>query len=154
MMDNKFIEGLSALIEKHFGSPKTEEKKVVKSLDEEQRIALFVVLEPQEGDTTTDLHGDTYNSIEIAKACRSFNEHCQKASFFHRMEIEDAEIIESYIAPADFIIDGESVTAGSWVQKWYFPETEIGEVLWQGVKSGEINGVSIDCFANTEILEN
>lgn len=154
-MSKEFVEKLGDLIEKYFGGSQQEEttKEITKSVEEEQRIALFVVLEPQEGDTTTDLHQDTYTEVEVAKACRNFNQHCNKANLFHKVETQDAEIIESYILPADINLDGEIVKAGSWIQKWYFPETEIGEILWQGVKDGTFNGVSIQARANTEKLE-
>src|SRR5690606_10836816 len=124
-----------------------------KSVEPEQRIALFVVLEPQDGDLTNDAHGDTYTAEEVAKACRNFGDHCNKANLFHKVETQDAEIIENYIAPVDFQLDNEIVKKGTWLQKWYFPETEVGEVLWQAVKNGEINGVSIQCRAETLSLE-
>lgn len=146
----QFKEGLLTLIEKCFG-PTTKEappvEQITKSVNEEQRLALFVVLEPQEGEYTKDLHGDTYTADEIRKGCYSFNTHCRKANLFHAVELEDAHIVESYITPVDMSIDGKVIKSGTWLQTWYFPETEIGEELWSAVKSGEINGVSINCKA-------
>lgn len=155
MKDNvkSFAESISELIEKHFGPPKKEEspvEQINKSVNEEQRLALFVVLEPQEGDTTTDAHADTYTFAEVEKACHNFGSHCMKANLFHKVETEEAKIVENYIAPAEFSLDGETIKKGTWLQSWYFPETEVGEVLWQAVKSGEINGVSVQCRATTE----
>ena len=87
----------------------------------------------------------------------NFNKHCMKANFFHRVELEDAEIQQSYVTPATFTLetpDGSvEVKKGTWVQQWYFPETEVGNVLWQGVKSGEFNGVSIGALAKAEDIE-
>jgi len=158
MADRKeFVEGLSALIEKYFGgSGKESEVEVVvtKSLDEEERLALFVVLEPQEESYTTDLHGDTYSAKEIEKACNDFAKHCNKANLFHKVETEHAQVVQNFVTPTDLPFeDGRIVKAGSWLQWWHFPETDEGEAIWKAVKSGEINGVSVSCRANTEDLE-
>ncbi len=69
-----FVESLAQLIEKHFGGTSKEapEVEVRKSVDQEQRMALFVVLEPD----AVDLHGDTYSAIEVEKACHNFNSYC------------------------------------------------------------------------------
>jgi hypothetical protein len=153
----KFVDALAELIEKHFGGsqePTVETVvEVTKAVDSEKRMALFVVLEPQDGDETTDLHGDTYTAEEIEKACNNFNTHCRTANIFHQVQTQDVDIVQSFITPAGFTLDnGVEVKKGSWLQWMYFPETEIGEALWQGVKSGEINGVSINAMATTEDL--
>lgn len=151
------IEGLAALIEKHFGGSQSASAvpvaEVTKSLNEEKRMALFVVLAPQEGDTTSDLHGDTYTEEEIEKACNDFNLHCGTANIFHQVQTQDADIVQSFIAPASFTLDnGVEVKKGTWLQWFYFPETEVGDSLWEGVKSGDINGVSINAMATVEDL--
>lgn len=132
-------------------SPK--EVPVVKSVEQEERKALFVVLEAD----VVDLQGDTYTAKEVEKACLNFNKHCMKANFFHRVELEDAEIQQSYVTPATFTLDTPDgpveVKKGTWVQEWHFPETEVGNVLWEGVKSGEFNGVSIGALAKAEDIE-
>ena len=45
------------------------------------------------------------------------------------------------------------IKKGTWLQEWAFPETEVGEKLWQAALSGEINSVSVGCFANVEEIE-
>ena len=159
MTDTKYKDSLvklfSEFVEKHFGGSSKEvipTEQVTKSVNDEQRLALFVVLEPQDGDTTTDLHGDTYTAVEVEKACHNFGRHCMKANLFHQVETEEAQIIENYISPVDFELDGQLVKKGTWLQNWYFPETEVGEDLWKSVKAGEINGVSIQCRAAPEKL--
>lgn len=152
----KFKELLNDVIEKYFGgSEKVVEpvEQINKSVNEEQRLALFVVLEPQDGDETTDLHGDTYTAAEVEKACHGFNQHCMKANLFHKVETEEAKIVESYIAPVDFQLDDKLIKKGTWLQSWYFPETEVGELLWKSVKDGTIDGVSIHGRATTEKLD-
>ncbi len=152
------IDQLIALITKHFGGssqelPEASKVEVTKAVDDEKRMALFVVLEPQSGDETNDLHGDTYTVEEIEKACNNFNTHCNTANIFHQVQTEEATIVQSFITPAEFTTDdGRLIQKGSWLQWFHFPETEVGEFLWQGVKSGEINGVSINAMANVEEL--
>jgi len=130
-----------------------KETPVIKSVEQEERKALFVVLEP----SVVDLHGDIYDAKEIEKACINFNKHCQKANFFHRVELQEAEIIQSYISPTDFVLETptgtQTVAKGTWIQEWRFPEGEIGNMLWEGVKSGEFNGVSIGARCEYEELQ-
>lgn len=145
-------QALLDMIEKCFGAPKEVPLKVevTKALDEEDRKALFVVLEPD----VVDLHGDTYTAAEVEKACDNYNEHCRVANLFHQVVTEEATVIQSFISPASFTTDtGVEIQKGTWLQWWHFPETEVGESLWQGVKAGDINGVSIGAMAQAEELE-
>jgi hypothetical protein len=132
---------------------KEKEVSVIKSVEEEERKALFVVLEPD----TVDAHGDVYSAKEISKAMTSFNKHCNKANLFHRIELQEAEITQSYLAPTDFVLDTPSgqqtITKGTWIQEWAFPEGAVGDLLWEGVKSGEFTGVSVGCKAIAEDIE-
>lgn len=146
-----FLAMAASFYDKHFGGSSVEKAvvEVTKSLDEEQRMALFVVLAPD----VVDLQGDTYSLTEVEKACNNFNVYCNDANIFHAVETEEAQIVQSYISPADFTLeDGREITKGTWLQWWHFPETEVGELLWKGVKSGEINGVSIGAKATVENL--
>lgn len=130
----------------------SNEEDVVKAVDKEQRMAMFVVLEPD----VVDAHGDTYNAEEVEKACNSYNQHSMKANLFHKVETEKAKVLQSYISPSTFNVDdGRTVTKGTWLQMWHFPENdEESETIWKMVKSGEINGVSIGARASTEDLQN
>ena len=147
-----FMESVAQLINKYFGGSAEDKQQVeiTKALNEEQRMALFVVLEPD----VIDLHGDTYNAVEIEKACHNFNTHCRAANIFHAVETQNAEIVQSYIAPVDFQLDnGRTVQKGTWLQWWQFPEgNEVSDQLWEGVKDGTINGVSIGAKAIVEEL--
>lgn len=122
------------------------EKTIKKSLDEEQRKATFVVLAPDE----VDLHGDIYTAEEIEKASDSFREHCQKANLAHMLMVDEQSVVitESYIAPVDMTIGEVNVTKGTWLQTWKFND----DSLWQGVKGGHWDGLSIQCKALTEEL--
>lgn len=152
-MNQTFTEALSTLIEKFFGgsAQEPEQIEVTKAVDTEERMALFVVLEPD----VVDLHGDTYSAEEVEKACNNFNTFCNKANIFHAVETEAAKIVQSYISPADFTLDtGVEITKGTWLQWYHFPEGDAtSDLLWEGVKSGEISGVSIGAKALVENLD-
>lgn len=127
---------------------------VRKSVDEMERRALFVVLEPQNDDgTTEDLHGDWYSEKDVAEACRSFKQFCNKANLYHSIMVDEsvADIEFSYITPAGFDIetpDGDVVhiKKGTWLQEWHFPENP-NDDTWDKVLSGHFTGLSISCGA-------
>lgn len=152
-MTQSLADVIADAIGKFFGGTQQESKpavEITKALDTEQRMALFVVLAPD----VVDLQGDTYSTEEVEKACNNFNVYCNKANIFHAVETEAAKIVQSYIAPTDFTLDsGVEVTKGSWLQWYHFPEGDAtSDLLWEGVKSGDINGVSIGAKATTEKL--
>lgn len=151
-MKKSFTEALVQFVEKFFqeNDSKAASVEVTKALDEEQRMAMFVVLSPDE----IDLHGDTYSTEEVEKACNNFNTTSMKANLFHKVETEDAKIVQSFINPADFTTDdGREIKKGAWLQWLHFPKTKIGEEIWQCVKSGEINGLSIGARAVGEAID-
>lgn len=128
---------------------KKEVARIEKSTNEMERKALFVVLSPDE----VDAHGDTYSAKEIEKGMQNFNKHCMKANLFHMVETQEAEIVQSYTTPVDMYIGDKFIKKGTWLQEFYFPETEVGESLWQAVLNEEITGVSVGCVASVEELE-
>lgn len=152
-MSESKSEKLYEILEKFFGGSKADkdvEMEVTKSIDIEERRALFVVLEPE----TVDLHGDIYSAEEVEKACINFNTHCNKANLFHQVQIETAKIEQSFISPSDFMLDdGRMIKKGTWLQWFHFPEgNDESDKLWKQVKSGDICGVSIGCRASVEEL--
>ena len=151
-LDN-FLEGFKTLLEKAFGEVEDDELvvEVTKSVDLEQRRAMFVALAPNE----VDAHGDVNTEAAVEKACISFNTMCNKANLFHRVMTQDAIIEQSYITPAAFTTDsGIEVKKGSWVQWWHFPEDNPNsELLWKMVKEGEIQGISVGATAIYEDIQ-
>lgn len=118
---------------------------IVKALNEELRQATFLALAPNE----VDLHGDIYDENEVRKACHSFNKFCNKANLMHLTETDGFSIIESFIAPTEMILNDTYIAKGSWLTVLQFHNDE----LWEGVKSGDFNGVSIGATATVEYLE-
>lgn len=126
---------------------------IVKQLNEEKRLATFVVLEPQdepkEDYETTDLHADWYDEDTVENACINFNRFCRKANILHMMPTTGYEFVESYITKSDQIIGESLVKKGSWVATIYCSDDDI----WQGVKDGTFNGLSVQCSGLTQKIK-
>ena len=118
---------------------------VKKSKNEELKQVLYVVMAPDE----TDLHGDTTSPEEISKACHNFNLHCRQANLFHLVQTDSFSIVESYIAPVDFVLNEKVVKAGTWLSNLQIHDDQ----LWELIKSGDITGVSINALASVETLQ-
>lgn len=124
--------------------PRKQKTKVVKSYNEEKKQALFICMVPDE----VDLHGDISSEEEVSKACHNFNQFCRKANLLHLVQTESFSIVESYISPVDFNIDDKEVKKGTWLVNIQVHDDD----LWELIKSGEINGVSIGAMAKVTDL--
>ena len=120
---------------------KTETVQVVKSVNEELKQATFVVMAPNE----VDLHGDTVSEEEVRKACYNFNKHSNQANLFHITKTATFEFAESYVAPVDFVLGDVLVQKGTWLATVQV----LDDNLWNLVKSGEVNGLSVSALAST-----
>lgn len=119
---------------------------IVKSLNEEKRLATFLVLEPQDEDlTTSDLHGDWYDADTVEDACHSFNRFCRKANLFHLVDTTTFEFVESYITETEMNLGETFIKKGSWLAKIHVNDSESGNLVWESIKSGEFNGLSVQC---------
>ena len=119
---------------------------IVKSLNEEKRLATFLVLEPQDEDlTTSDLHGDWYDADTVETACHDFNRFCRKANLFHLVDTTTFEFVESYITETEMNLGETFIKKGSWLAKIHVNDSEGGNLVWESIKSGEFNGLSVQC---------
>ena len=119
---------------------------IVKSLNEEKRLATFLVLEPQNEDlTTSDLHGDWYDADTVESACHDFNRFCRKANLFHLVDTTTFEFVESYITETEMNLGETFIKKGSWLAKIYVNKSDVGDLVWESIKSGEFNGLSVQC---------
>lgn len=145
------VEDIVAQIGELLKSALSPKQQITKSVDVEERRALFVAMEPE----VEDAHGDITSAEEIEKACNNFNKHCMKANLFHRVETDAVEIQQSFITPTDIQFEnGREVKKGSWLMWMKFPEgNETSDVLWEMVKSGEVNGISIGGQGYVEEIE-
>ena len=132
----------------------TNKVSVAKSLDVEKRRATFVVLEPQNDDgTTTDLHGDWYSEEDVAEGCYSFNKHCRKANLLHLIDTNGFQFIESYILPGETTIGDTKVKKGTWVATIEVEDKREHDWIWEGIKDGTFNGLSVQCDAYESPME-
>lgn len=100
----------------------------------EQMIVYGVVSEPH----TIDLQGDRLSPEEIEKAAHSFMVRSRKINQRHSGPAQ-ADVLESFIAPGNFEVNGQPVQKGSWVMAVRVND----QSLWQAVKRHEITGFSI-----------
>lgn len=102
----------------------------------EERYVLGVVLEPE----TVDAQGDIYSPEEIRASAHNFLENYGAIGLQHTEIVTGKiKILESYIAPADFVIGGQSVKAGTWM----LAVRVLDDAIWSGVKDGSYTGFSI-----------
>lgn len=119
--------------------------KVTKSLNAELKQATFIVLEPDE----VDLHGDTISVEEVRKACHNFNLFCRQPNLFHVAHTDSFDFVESYIMPTDMEWGSYVVKAGTWVATIQVNDDDV----WEDIKSGEIQGLSICALAEVEEVQ-
>lgn len=127
------------LVKKGLPVEKTWEVPIWKS--EEQRFVYGIVLQPD----IVDAQGDIISKEEIAKTAHQFMENCQKIGVQHNVIVPQIKIWESYLAPQDITIAGQSVIKGSWVLGVHILDDEV----WGQVKKNELTGFSIKGFAST-----
>ena len=116
---------------------------VIKSIDEERQLVTALVLRPDE----PDLHGDIYTALEVEKACHNFNVVCRKTNTQHK-NASNAEVVESYVSPADFELGEGIVKSGDWIMTMHVVDPS----EWEAVQKGEFTGFSIGCVAEVEEL--
>lgn len=113
-------------------------------MEQELMQALFVALAPE----VEDLHGHIYSEDEIRKACHDYNTNCMVTNLFHVADTELFDVVESYIAPVDFVVNDTPIIKGSWLVVVQINDPE----LWLELKSGEINGISISAYATISTI--
>jgi len=114
--------------------------------NEEERYVLGVVLEPD----VEDSQGDIYDSDTVRKASEFFMEHARDLGLMHETTLSEksVKILENYIAPCDFDIEGQPVRKGTWL----LAARILDETLWTAVKAGELTGWSIEGSALAQML--
>jgi hypothetical protein len=111
---------------------------------DDEHIVYGIVYEPD----TEDSQGDMADADEIKRACYYFMEHSQLFKVNHHGSRVNVVILENYIAPEAFEIDGKSISKGAWVMV----VRVMDEDVWGKVKSGELTGFSMAGYAQAEEL--
>ena len=112
--------------------------------DEEKRIVYGIVLEPH----TVDLQGDVLGVDTIEEAAHKYLTASRTVGDGHSHKA-DAEVVESYLAPADYKLGGQDISKGTWVMGVRI----LDSALWQMVKNGEYTGFSIGGTGTRHAIE-
>lgn len=122
--------------------PEEQAKKFFK-VDEEKRIVYGVALVPWE----IDLQGDIMTEEEVENAAHAFVENFQNIDEMHKVS-GLGTLLESYLAPVDFEMNGVKITKGSWVLV-----TRAKKSVWEKIKNNELVGYSIGYSGEREEID-
>lgn len=127
-----------------------KEVKIIKGEDEEQKLVYGVVYEPGSADKpeTHDSHGDFMEASDIEKSAHNFILKYRNIDTQHDFNAGAGEVVESYIAPTDMEVNGETIIKGSWVLV-----TKATEEIWESIQKGDFTGYSLAGVAETEVIE-
>lgn len=131
----------SFLLMKGANEPNVEADVKLLKRDEAQQIVYGVVYEPD----VVDAHGDFMDAGEIEKAAHVFLKEFRNIDKQHDFTSKVGEVIESYIAPADFELGGQTVTKGTWMMA-----VKVVDDVWTGIQKGEFTGFSLAGYGNVE----
>lgn len=114
--------------------------RIIKA-DADSHYVTGIVYEPM----AEDSHGNFMTEAEITKAAYWFAKNGDKVDIQHSFEpFEGATIVENWIAKADFDIDGEAVTKGTWLLTVEVTDPDV----WAAIEKGEITGFSMGGIGN------
>ena len=108
----------------------------------DEHIVYGIVYQPDEEDS----QGDEANAEEIRKAAYQFMEEVQTFKLMHKGSNVRVRILENYIAPVDFEIEGKSVKKGTWV----LVTRILDKKIWKAIKKGKLTGYSMAGYARTD----
>ena len=101
--------------------------RVLKAMDPHQ--VLGVVLEPD----TVDAQKDRIAPEVIERAAWDYNVRARRLGLMHREEAGGRlELLESYIAPAEFTVEGQTVRKGTWLMRIRVKD----EAVWEKLRTG------------------
>jgi ribonuclease BN (tRNA processing enzyme) len=112
----------------------------------DEQYVLGVVLEPE----TVDSQGDIYDAEVIRQAAFHFMRQNHMLGLQHQSLLQSSqyEVLENYIAPVDFEIEGQPVKKGTWMLGAHI----LDQKLWEAIKDGRLTGWSIEGTALVQEL--
>lgn len=114
--------------------------RIIKA-DPESHHVTGVVYEP----LAEDSQGNFMTETEITKAAYWFAKNSGQVDIQHSFEpFNGGTVVESWIAKADFAIDGEQVKKGTWLMTVEVTDPEI----WESIEKGDITGFSMGGIGN------
>ncbi|WP_226567377.1 XkdF-like putative serine protease domain-containing protein [Bacillus stratosphericus] len=121
-----------------------KEVNVLTKAEDAHRLVYGVVYEPN----TPDAHQDFMSAKEIERAAHGFMKDARHIDKQHNFQDGVGEVVESYIAPADFEVGGELIQKGSWVLV-----TKASQDIWDQIQQGHITGYSMAGTADIVEIE-
>lgn len=113
---------------------------------DEERFVLGAVLIPE----TVDLQNDIYDAAVIRKTAHQYLAEYANIGKQHQVLVNElVDIVECYIAPVDFDLNGQAIKKGTWLLGVHIKDDQI----WQDVKDGKLTGFSVGGEATVEYLE-
>lgn len=115
--------------------------KIVKK-DSDNHFVTGIVYEP----LTEDSQGDFMTEAEITKAAYWFAKNGNNVDIQHSFKaLENASVVESWVAKADFDIEGETIKKGTWLMTVEIQDSKV----WNAIEKGEITGFSMGGIAHS-----
>ncbi len=108
---------------------------VICKADEEKRLVFSVIAEPD----VPDKEGDILSADEIEKMAHDYTAGVREFRDRHTTRKVTAELVESWIAKADFVWQGQNIKKGSWIVCVRVLE----EKIWRLIKAGVYRAFSI-----------
>jgi 2'-5' RNA ligase len=130
----------------------SEDRAVVKTVailkaDAEKRLVTGIVLQPE----VVDAQGDIYSAEVIERAAHDFLARYNvdtKMGLLHKRWDKRLELVESYITPVMFSLEGKTLAKGTWMMTCRVVDDD----AWAAVKRGELTGFSIGGIAKVRAL--
>lgn len=114
--------------------------RIIKA-DADSHYVTGIVYEPMEEDS----HGNFMTEEEITKAAYWYAKNGDQVDLQHSFEpLDGATVVETWIAKADFDIEGEAIRKGTWLMTMEVTD----ESVWTGIEKGEITGFSMGGIGN------
>jgi uracil-DNA glycosylase family 4 len=110
--------------------------------DSERQIVYGEVMVPEEYDS--DMNWTSPEEIELA--AHMYLKSSRVVGHEHIQKMDGAHVVESYIAPVDFELEGQTVKKGTWIMAVHVEDAE----RWEMVKSGDYTGFSIGATAKID----
>ena len=118
----------------------TDGNFIITKAGEERRLAYGIVYAPG-SPRSLDSQGDWATADEVEAMAHRFLVKSRSYDLQHLIDLPDdkVELVESYVAPCDFMLGSKLVKAGSWIAVTHF----LDESLWSMVRAGQIKAYSI-----------
>ncbi len=111
----------------------------IAKVDQAKRLVTGIVLEPDSIDSQNDTVSADVIEVSAHDFLAKYNKMTQMGLMHTIFGQIGVSLVESYVAPVDFELNGKPVKKGSWIMTTKIHDDQ----LWNKVQNGEITGYSI-----------